>query len=210
MVIGIINIKYISIGPNVSSQFNELRTAEKTPIIELTSVYGLSNLMDVTTKTGTGTITNSGTEFNIRTAANGTDSATLESSERGRYEPGFDGEAVIGIRYPVNATGNQVASWGVYDLKNGFFFGQSVANGIFVAIRRSGVDTITTQSAWNVDPLNGSGPSGATLNLAKGNIFQIVFTWYGYGVIEFRVVSANPITLAQTVICQQLIWYIKF
>ena len=38
------------------------------------------------------------------------------------------------------------------------------------------------------------------LDLSKGNIFQIVFTWYGYGVIEFRVVIPNPTTLAQEVI----------
>ena len=72
------------------------------------------------------------------------------------------------------------------------FFGQNVTNGIFVGIRRAGTDIIIPQSSWNVDPLNGTGPSGETLNLAKGNIFQIVFTWYGYGVIEFNVVLPNP------------------
>ena len=100
----------------------------------------------------------------------------------------YAAEAGIGIRLPVAPTGNQVVRWGVFDDQNGLFFGQNVANGIFVAIRRAGVDTIIPQSSWNVDPLDGTGPSGATLNLAKGNIFQIVFTWYGYGVIEFRVV----------------------
>ena len=79
-------------------------------------------------------------------------------------------------------------------------FGQDVPNGIFVAIRRAGVDTVIPQSSWNVDPLNGTGPSGENLNLAKGNIFQIVYTWYGYGVIEFKVVLPNPTTLAQEVI----------
>ena len=77
---------------------------------------------------------------------------------------------------------------------------KNVANGIFVAIRRAGVDTIISQASWNVDPLDGTGPSGATLDLSKGNIFQIVFTWYGYGVIEFRVVIPDPTTLAQEVI----------
>ena len=101
---------------------------------------------------------------------------------------------------PVAPTGSQVVRWGVYDDQNGLFFGQNVANGIFVAIRRAGVDTIIPQTSWNVDPLDGTGPSGATLSLSKGNIFQIVFTWYGYGVIEFRVVIPDPTTLAQEVI----------
>ena len=128
------------------------------------------------------------------------DSATLDSSERGRYEAGFAGEAGIGIRLPVAPTGTQVVRWGLFDDQNGAFFGQNVANGIFVAIRRAGLDTIIPQTSWNVDKLNGSGPSGATLTLSKGNIFQIVFTWYGYGVIEFRVVIPDPTTLAQEVI----------
>lgn len=71
---------------------------------------------------------------------------------------------------------------------------------VFVTVRRAGVDTTVPQSLWNVDPLNGTGPSGATLNLSKGNIYQIVFTWYGYGVIEFRVVIPDPVTLAQEVV----------
>jgi len=106
----------------------------------------------------------------------------------------------MGVRLPAAPTGAQVARWGLFDAQNGAFFGQDVANGIFVDIRRAGVDTIVPQTAWNVDKMDGTGPSGATLTLSKGNIFQIVFTWYGYGVIEFRVVIPDPTTLAQEVI----------
>ena len=188
-----------NIGPAVNSQFNELRVARKFPIVELTSVYGLSDLRDVVTTTGSGTVSNNGTEYVISTTSDGTDSAILESALRGRYEPGFAGEAGIGIRLPSMPIGTQIARWGMFDLENGAFFGVTSSN-IFVAVRRGGVDTVVNQSSWNVDPLNGSGPSGATLSLSKGNIFQVVFTWYGYGVIEFRVVLPDPSTLAQEVI----------
>jgi len=194
------NVTISGVGPPVNSQFGDLRTARKFPIIELTSVYGISTLRDIVTTTGAATITNNSTEYILSTTAAGTDSAALESAERGRYESGFAGEAGIAARLPAPPTGNQVARWGMFDSQNGAFFGQSVANGIFVAIRRAGTDIIVPQASWNVDPLNGTGPSGVTLNLAKGNIFEITFTWYGYGVIEFRVVIANPITLAQEVI----------
>ena len=194
------NANIVGVGPNVSSQFSELRVSQRTPLIELTSVYGLSDLRDIVTVTGTGSVGSNNSEFQLTTIASGTDSAILQSSERGRYEPGFSAEAGIGIRLPVAPTGNQVVRWGVFDEQNGMLFGQDVTNGIFVAIRRAGVDTVIPQSLWNVDPLNGTGPSGETLNLAKGNIFQVVYTWYGYGVIEFRVVLPNPTTLAQEVI----------
>ncbi|MEK3703043.1 hypothetical protein MKY87_02865 [Paenibacillus sp. FSL R7-0198] len=188
-----------NIGPNVSSQFDELRVAQKTPIVELTSVYGLSILRDAVTITGAGTVTNNATEYNLSNSASGVDSAILESVLRGRYEPGYAGEAGIGVRIPSLPIGNQVAQWGLFDTQNGAFFGVNSTT-VFVTVRRAGVDTTVPQSLWNVDPLNGTGPSGATLNLSKGNIYQIVFTWYGYGVIEFRVVIPDPVTLAQEVI----------
>jgi len=193
------NIIISNIGPAVNSQFNELRVARKFPIVELTSVYGLSDLRDVVTTTGGGTVSNNGTEYVVSTTSGGTDSAILESALRGRYEPGFAGEAGIGMRLPSMPIGNQIARWGLFDLQNGAFFGVTSTN-IFVAVRRGGVDTVINQSAWNVDPLDGSGPSGATLSLSEGYIYQVVFTWYGYGVIEFRVVIPDPVTLAQEVI----------
>ncbi|MEK4526979.1 hypothetical protein NST38_16340 [Paenibacillus sp. FSL H8-0104] len=194
------NATIVGVEPNVSSQFNELRTNEKTPIIELTSVYGLSNLRDIVLTLGDATVGSNNTEFQLTTTISGSDIAILQSSERGRYESGLAGEIGIGTRLPAPPTGTQVVRWGAFDDQNGLFFGQSVANGIFVAIRRASVDTIIPQTSWNVDKLDGTGPSGATLSLSKGNIFQIVFTWYGYGVIEFRVVIPDPTTLAQEVI----------
>ncbi|MBU3161121.1 hypothetical protein KPL37_15465 [Clostridium frigoris] len=188
-----------SVGPTVSSQFNELRVATKFPIVELTSVYGVSDLRDVVITTGAGTVTNTSTEYSVNTTASGADSAILESAMRGRYEPGYAGEAGVAVRIPTLPTGNQIARWGLFDSQNGAFFGATSTN-IFVAIRRAGVDTVINQSAWNVDKLDGTGPSGVTLTLSKGNIYQIVFTWYGYGVIEFRVVIPDPTTLAQEVI----------
>lgn len=169
----------------------------------MTSVYGLSNLRDIVSTLGAATVGSNNTEFQLTTTASGADTAILQSSERGRYESGYAGEAGIGVRLPVAPTGTQVVRWGLFDDQNGLFFGQSVANGIFIAVRRAGFDTIIPQASWNVDTLDGTGPSGATLSLAKGNIFQILFTWYGYGVIEFRVVIPDPTTLAQEVITVQ-------
>ncbi|MGG1632812.1 collagen-like triple helix repeat-containing protein, partial [Rossellomorea sp. NRS-1567] len=189
-----------NIGPEVSSQFNELMTAERTPVLELQSVYGLSDLRDLVTTTGSGTVTSTSVEYQVSVTGGAADTATLDSVERGRYMPGYAAEAGIGVRVPSGPDTNQVFRWGLFDDENGAYFGQSVAVGIFVAIRREGVDTITPQTSWNIDPLDGSGPSGITLNLALGNVFQIQFTWYGYGVVEFNVVVQDPLTLAQEVV----------
>lgn len=108
-------------GPNISSQFDELIVSEKTPIVELTSAYGLSILRDSVTTLGDGTVTNDATEFNLSNTTNGIDSAILESVLRGRYEPGFAGEAGIGVRIPMLPIGNQIGRWGFFDDQNGAF-----------------------------------------------------------------------------------------
>ncbi|ASF38903.1 hypothetical protein CEH05_07170 [Halobacillus halophilus] len=189
-----------NIGPNVSSQFNELKVAQRTPVIELKSVYGLSDLRDIVETTGSGTVTNTTVEYQLSVTTGASDSATLDSAERGRYMPGYAGQAGIGVRIPEPAATDQVFRWGLFDDENGAFYGQNVTDGIFLAIRRAGTDLIIPQTSWNVDPLDGSGPSGVTLDLSLGNIFQINFTWYGYGVIEFNVVIQNPVNLSQEVI----------
>jgi len=43
------------------------------------------------------------------------------------------------------------------------------------------------QSAWNYDKMDGTGPSGMTLNPQKGNVFQIGFQYLGQGNAFFSI-----------------------
>ncbi len=43
------------------------------------------------------------------------------------------------------------------------------------------------QSNFSVDPLDGTGPSGMTIDPTKGNVFQIDFQYLGFGEIRFWV-----------------------
>ncbi len=49
-----------------------------------------------------------------------------------------------------------------------------------------------TQANFNIDRLDGTGPSGMTLNPQLGNVYQIQFQWLGYGVLIFSV--TNPVS----------------
>lgn len=184
---------------SVSAQFDYVVNAPRTNVFEVKSIYGLSVLRDTTSTTSEGSITNNGTEYQVSTGAAVNSTATLSSIQRGRYIAGMAGEAGIGVRLPTAPTGTQVVRWGYFDDKNGAFYGQD-ATGIFITIRRGGGDTVIRQNQWNADPLNGTGPSKYTLTMARGNIFQVLYTWYGYGTIEFRVLMFNPNTFVQQVI----------
>jgi len=49
------------------------------------------------------------------------------------------------------------------------------------------VDLIVPQESWNLDPLNGSGPSGYSLDVTKMQMIGMQWTWYGAGFIDFML-----------------------
>ena len=51
----------------------------------------------------------------------------------------------------------------------------------------SAVDTLTAQSSWNLDKLDGTGTSGLTLDITKSQIFAIDFQWLGVGRVRFGI-----------------------
>jgi hypothetical protein len=53
------------------------------------------------------------------------------------------------------------------------------------------VDMIIPQSAFNIDHLDGTGPSGYTIDLNKMQMLYIDYSWYGAGFIRFGVRGAD-------------------
>ena len=50
------------------------------------------------------------------------------------------------------------------------------------------VETKVAQSAWNYDKLNGTGPSGMTLDISKAQILWMDFEWLGVGTVRLGFV----------------------
>jgi hypothetical protein len=53
------------------------------------------------------------------------------------------------------------------------------------------VDTRILQSQFNIDRLDGTGPSGYSIDLTKMQMFYIDYSWYGAGFIRFGVRGAD-------------------
>jgi len=183
-----------------NTQFDEVLTSTRTPIIELNSSYGTSALRDIETTTGSGSISSSSGEISLSTGTTASSSAKLESAEVGRYIPGYGAQLGIGVRIPSGPSGNSYAKWGglSQDDNDGFYFGKD-SSGVFVAVLKNGVESKVRQENWNIDSLDGSGPSGYNLDTSNGNIYQIDFTWYGYGQILFSVVAIPPLESGESV-----------
>lgn len=61
------------------------------------------------------------------------------------------------------------------------------------------VDTLVSQSAWNLDKLDGTGPSQITLDITKAQIFGFDFQWLGTGRVRYGFYFAGA-----PVYCHQL------
>ena len=63
------------------------------------------------------------------------------------------------------------------------------------------VDTTIPQSQFNIDRLDGTGPSGYIIDLTKMQMFYIDYSWYGAGFIRFGVRAAD----GNVVYCHKII-----
>lgn len=99
-------------------------------------------------------------------------------------------------------TTNVVGLIGVGDDDNGLFFRQGPTGvGVLRRSNTSGapVDVVTAQASWNLDPLDGTGPSGFTLAPAAMNAWVIDYAWLGIGRIRFGVLVGNDVVYCHQV-----------
>jgi hypothetical protein len=173
-----------------TTSFEEIRTAERTPIIELKSIFGKSSFRDIFIETG-GTISNTVGDSEFKMQVNDANGETwLRSAERGQYVAGLQGETGIAVRLTSNMIDNQTLRIGLFDTSNGFFY-EYTSNGLNAVLLRDSVRNVIPLSQFNVDKFDGSGPSKYVLDPKDGIIYTIRFSWYGFGNVEFRLNTTN-------------------
>jgi hypothetical protein len=59
------------------------------------------------------------------------------------------------------------------------------------AIATKTIETRYPQSTWNLDKLDGTGPSGYNIDLTKMQMFYIDYSWYGAGFIRWGMRATN-------------------
>lgn len=186
-----------------TSPFNEVLTVQRSPVFSLVSTDPPSILRDFQSTTGDASIFHSASrsEYGVDSGTAGSGNvARLESAEVGRYLAGFASEVGIGIRAGDRPAGS-IMRWGASDGDDGFRYVMD-DDGLSVEIlKANSVLQSTARGDWSVDNLDGNGPSGIDVDefggmdafLQRGYIWQVRWSWYGYGVIEWRLVATvNP------------------
>lgn len=174
-----------------TTPFHERRVVIKSPQLVLNSDLPLSERRDDITENNNATITQQDGEYRLRATADANSEAILRTRQRGNYLTGSVMDPGMGIRVPSQPTGDAYVRWGYKDDNDGIFYHYD-ATGIYVVIHRAGTEVVKVEQAnWNKDNLNGNNgsdnPSGASLDLSDGLLFQFPFTYYGYGGIQWEI-----------------------
>lgn len=175
-----------------ATAFGEGLVAQPTPVFQGIFEYTVDNT-ELTTNIveNGGTVTQATGLALIGTSTTTGSTACLQSKRHARYRSGQGGvarfttiftspvagtEQLIGL---ADETGSSV------EFKNGYMIGY---NGTTFGLHRFQGDTVTRTalSAWD-DPLDGTGRSGMTIDLTKGNVWQIQFQYLGFGAIILSV-----------------------
>ncbi len=122
--------------------------------------------------------------------------AIFQTKTYWRYLPGLAHQAVWTCTFGESATGI-VRMAGLYDATDGLAFMQDESGlGILRRTSTSGapIDNIVRQVDWNLDRLDGTGPSKQLLDPASDNIFIIDFQWLGAGRVRWGIDFGGHIT----------------
>lgn len=186
---------YLSYGKTSFSEgntdaFGRLRVSSPQSLFDAKFTYGVEEkLYNTTTATG-GAATFLGNEsaWSLTTTTTSGSSVLRQSKGYMQYRPGKSQLVMMTGVFGV-AVENCTKRIGYYDDNDGLFFIQDGTNGFGVCERTSTsgspVDTITYQSSWNIDKLDGTGPSGITLDLTKTQILVLDFQWLGVGTVRY-------------------------
>jgi hypothetical protein len=197
---------------NVGAQqdsFGRLRVSEPYELFSKACEFDAQPLFYENVLTGTATQSySSNTTSTTLTAAAGGDVAIRQSRWYIRYRPGKSQQIFVTGNFDGQQTG-AVKRMGLFDddtqtqsTGDGIFF-EVDDTGIYVVLRSStsgsSTDTRVAQANWNGDKLNGTGASGATLDLTKQQVAVFSFGWLGSAVIQYGFIIAGETVWCHTI-----------
>lgn len=165
------------------------RTKVSEPVTLFDSVHRYKPSGDYSdTTAGTASVTynaNQSTELLTIGTASG-DKVTRESRRVFPYQPGKSLQVMQTFVFaPAKANLRQRA--GYFSRQNGYYLEQDGTNVYFVRrsyITGEVIETRIPQSEWNMDKLDGTGPSDVVLDLTKAQIMFSEYEWLGAGSVR--------------------------
>jgi len=120
--------------------------------------------------------------------------------QRFNYQPGKSQEILVTFNM-ISEDANISKKAGYFDANNGLYFELDGSDPYLVrrtSTSGSAVNNRVAQASWNIDPFDGTGPSGVTLDFTKTQILFIDFEWLGVGRVRMGFVVDGKIYYAHT------------
>lgn len=127
------------------------------------------------------------------------------------YQPGKSLVIVMSFYFGSNNPAGSYKRVGLFDDNEGIYLEQTSSNLSWNILSQSAATTFTAnQSDWNIDTLQGTGPSGLTLNIQQTNLIFIDLEWLGVGRIRVGFVIGGKIIYCHEFVINNLtVPYIK-
>lgn len=183
--------------PTVTDMTNRIRISGINKIVENVWQYDLQPRTWSTRVTGSATISGPGQKdpayAKLSTTTASGDKAELRTKRFLVYQS-FRTHVLTMAMILGDAKAGVVKRFGQYTNFNGWYFEQNI-DGFYVGYRNNSfevsgtIDTRIERADWNVDSLDGTGPSGLNIAnmLGKALTFVIEYVWHGTQGIKFEI-----------------------
>jgi hypothetical protein len=184
-----------------SDAFGRLRVSNPFTLFDSSHRFDDNDLWSTLTATGGTTSFNANqglVDLNV-TASSGS-SVTRETIKVFSYQPGKSLLVMNTFVMSSPKTG-LTQRIGYYGASNGFYLEQAGSAIAFVErsiVTGSLVNTPVLQADWNGDTLDGTGPSGYTLDLTKAQIYWMDVEWLGVGSVRMGFVINGQFIICHT------------
>lgn len=174
------------------SVYKSMRAEPRTDVISLYFQYVIpSDLLTLNLGTGS-TLTQGNAMATLSAGTETTITSTVTTKKAVNYSPGHEVSTFFTAMFPTpTASGGSHSRYiGMFTANDGMAIGfQNTTFGILYM--QNGTATFIPQSSFNIDTLDGTGPSSFVLNTTKLNIYYISFGWLGAAPLEFGIASED-------------------
>lgn len=175
-----------------SDAFGRIRVSEPETLFDAALDYGARPLFWTSVTAGAGSATydynNASMSLAVGTASG--DLAARQTKQHVPYQPGKSQRSLLTFVMAPGQTGLRQRV-GMFDANDGLFL-ELDGTTLYVVQRSSTsgtpTDTRVAQASWNIDTMDGFGPGGQTLDIAKAQILWIDLEWLGVGNPRFGFV----------------------
>jgi len=196
------NAFYSQFGGSTVDAFGRLRVTTPFTIFDSQARFAADNQYSYVTATG-GSSTYNTNKSSVNLSVTTTSGSTVlaQTFRVFPYQPG-KGLLTLQTFTMEAAKSNLTQRVGYYSAYNGVFLEQG-PNGVTFVIRTYTSGSVSdsryvAQSSWNGDKLDGTGPSGVTLDLTKTQILWFDFEWLGAGNVRCGFVVNGQFIICHT------------